>query len=354
MRRHPVLFGTAVVLLAAGGILTTLHADSWRLPTAEKYYSPNRKFRVVVVPRVLESQLKYFEDKVGGTEPAGVPVGHASDGPRASFGIRKFFWYRHQSTFPLVNDVSPVDLAISDRGDYVVTLDNWHSMGYGDSVIVIYRSDGRVIRQFALDELVTESDIRHFRHSTSSIHWRDAHRIDSPARQLVLLISSSEEELPSQWARTQELRIDLATGNSREPVRRLWPTREFVVLAGVAADDPITAGLDPAVCSDKAVTFGLPGVLRLSSRRFYDNAMDRATPLYPDIAKLARVQGRVVVELLVDESGSVRCSRVLAGPPLLIAAAVDAARRWKFAPLEGAPSGLAAGSIQFEFTMQWK
>jgi TonB family protein len=250
--------------------------------------------------------------------------------------------------------LSPVDLAISDRGDYIVTLDNWGRMGRGDSVVVIYRSDGRVVRQFALDELVTKSDIRHLRRSVLSIHWRDAYRIDSAAGQLVLLISSAEDELPSQWARTQELRIDLATGNAREPVRRLWPTREFAVLAGVAADEPMTAVLNPAVCSDEAVTFGLPGILTLSSRRFYDNAMDRAIPVYPDIARLARVQGRVVVELLVDGSGSVQCSRALAGPPLLHAAAVDAARRWKFAPLEEAPTGLVAGSIQFEFTMQWK
>jgi TonB family protein len=250
--------------------------------------------------------------------------------------------------------VSPVDLAISDRGDYIVTLDNWHRMGYGDSVVVIYRSDGRVVRQFALDELVTESDIRHLKRSVSSIWWRDEYRIDSAAGQLVLLVSSALVDLPPQWARTQELRIDLATGNALKPVQRLWPTREFTVQAGVSADEPMTAVLNPAVCGDEAVTFGLPGILTLSSRRFYDNAMDRATPVYPDIAKLARVQGRVVVQLLVDGGGFVQCSRALAGPPLLLAAAVDAARRWKFAPVEGAPTGLVAGSIQFEFTMQWK
>jgi hypothetical protein len=129
MRRDPAVFRTLVVLLAAGCFLTTLHADSWRLPKARKYHSPNRKFRVEVVPRVLDSQLKYFEDKVAGTEPAGAPVGRASVGPRASFSIRKLLWYRRQSTFPLVNEVSRVDLVIRDRGDYIVTLDIWHLMG---------------------------------------------------------------------------------------------------------------------------------------------------------------------------------------------------------------------------------
>jgi TonB family protein len=263
-------------------------------------------------------------------------------------------WYRRQSTFPLVNEVSPVDLAISDRGDYIVTLDNWHSMGYGDSVVVIYRPNGRVVRQIALEELVAESDIQHLARTASSIWWRDEYRIDSAAGQLVLLISSDVEDLPSQWARTQELRIDLTTGNPLKPVQRLWPTREPVVLAGVVADEPLTAEPDPVVCGDETVTFEVPGILSLSSRRFYDNAVNRATPVYPDIAQLARVEGRVVVELLVDGNGSVQCGRALAGPPLLRAAAVDAARRWTFERFEGAPSGLVTGSIEFEFTMEWK
>jgi hypothetical protein len=77
-----------------------------------------------------------------------------------------------------------------------------------------------VVRQFALDELVAESDIKRFARSASSIWWRDEYRIDSAAGQLVSLISSADEYLPSQWARTGEVRIDLATDKAHTSTLR--------------------------------------------------------------------------------------------------------------------------------------
>ncbi len=133
-----------LLVVACAG--TTLHGDIWLPAKTAKYYSANRKYRVDVTPRKVESQLKYFDDKVQGMEPAGTAAGAQPVGPRASFRVRQFLWYRERCTFPLVNSVAPVDVAVSDRGDYVVTLDDWHGMGYGDSVVVIYRSDGRIVR----------------------------------------------------------------------------------------------------------------------------------------------------------------------------------------------------------------
>ena len=235
-----------------------------------------------------------------------------------------------------------------------MTFDDWHGMGYGDSVVVIYRSDGHVVRRFALNELVAESDIEHFAHTVSSIQWRDAYRIDSAAGQLVLQVSSAEKDLPVEWPRAHELRVDLVTGNLIAAKRRLWPTRESVVTADLVTDEPAATEPDPAVCRDEGATFEAPGTKMLSSRRFYDSATSRAIPVYPAIAVAARVQGRVVVELLVSENGSVQCGRALGGPPLLRAAAVDAARRWRFVPLEGEHSPLVVGRIEFRFTTMWK
>lgn len=354
MRRNQRVFGTVVALLAAYGLLTDMRADSWRLPKTEKYYSQNKKYRVEVTPRAIESQLRYFEDKVEGTEPAGRPRGGALTGPRASIGVRQFLRYGRQTTFPLVNDVAPVDVAISDRGDYIVTFDDWHQMGYGDSVVVIYRSDGHVVRRFALNDLVAASDTEHFTHSVSSIMWRDGYRIDSDLSQLVIVVSSSDAELPPEWARRHELRFDLATGDALGPAPRLWPTRQPLVVADVTGDESPAAEPAPGVCGGGPVTFGSPGVIALTSRRFYDNATNRAIPVYPLIAQAARVEGLVVVELLLDAHGSVQCSRALAGPPLLRAAAVDAARQWRFVPLEETPSLLVSGRIEFRFSRQWK
>lgn len=57
-----------------------------------------------------------------------------------------------------------------------------------------------------------------------------------------------------------------------------------------------------------------------------------ARPDYPPIAQSARVQGTVVLEMIVDEAGRVAAVRVLRSIPLLDAAAVAAAQHWRFKP----------------------
>ena len=53
-------------------------------------------------------------------------------------------------------------------------------------------------------------------------------------------------------------------------------------------------------------------------------------PVYPDIARVARVSGIVVVECTIDPSGHVTDARVLTGHPLLNSAAVEAVRQWRY------------------------
>ena len=55
-------------------------------------------------------------------------------------------------------------------------------------------------------------------------------------------------------------------------------------------------------------------------------------PVYPPVAQSARVQGVVIVEILVGEDGHVQAGRVLRSIPLLDQAALDAVRQWEFAP----------------------
>lgn len=56
-------------------------------------------------------------------------------------------------------------------------------------------------------------------------------------------------------------------------------------------------------------------------------------PVYPKAAVRARIQGAVVLDLLIDRTGAVVDVTVIAGLPLgMTDAAVDAARRWRFEP----------------------
>jgi len=55
-------------------------------------------------------------------------------------------------------------------------------------------------------------------------------------------------------------------------------------------------------------------------------------PVYPELARTARVSGIVILEATIDEEGNVRDARVLRSIPLLDRAAVDAVRQWRFTP----------------------
>jgi TonB family protein len=55
-------------------------------------------------------------------------------------------------------------------------------------------------------------------------------------------------------------------------------------------------------------------------------------PVYPDIARAARVSGVVILEVRVGPDGSVEDASVLRSIPLLDQAAIDAVRQWRFTP----------------------
>ena len=65
----------------------------------------------------------------------------------------------------------------------------------------------------------------------------------------------------------------------------------------------------------------------------------RVEPIYPDLAKRARVQGVVLLQVTVDETGNVSDLKIIRGHPLLNQAAVDAVKQWKYSPtlLNGEP-----------------
>jgi protein TonB len=62
-------------------------------------------------------------------------------------------------------------------------------------------------------------------------------------------------------------------------------------------------------------------------------------PVYPAIARDARIQGEVVLECTIDPQGHVRELRVVRGVPLLDEAARAAVAQWVYKPtlLNGVP-----------------
>ncbi|HEY4740299.1 MAG TPA: energy transducer TonB [Candidatus Acidoferrales bacterium] len=62
-------------------------------------------------------------------------------------------------------------------------------------------------------------------------------------------------------------------------------------------------------------------------------------PVYPQIAKTAHVQGTVLLHAIISKDGSVQELQYVSGPPLLMKAAMDAVREWRYQPtlLNGEP-----------------
>ena len=73
----------------------------------------------------------------------------------------------------------------------------------------------------------------------------------------------------------------------------------------------------------------------------------RGNPSYPELAKKMNVQGTVKVEVMVAANGVVKSAKALGGHPLLIEAAVNAAKQMKFEPA----AGDTREEIPFNFTL---
>jgi TonB family protein len=58
----------------------------------------------------------------------------------------------------------------------------------------------------------------------------------------------------------------------------------------------------------------------------------KVKPVYPSQAKAAHIVGNVILSVRVDKNGYVKDVMVVEGHPLLIQAAIDVVRQWRYAP----------------------
>ena len=74
----------------------------------------------------------------------------------------------------------------------------------------------------------------------------------------------------------------------------------------------------------------------------------RVSPAYPELARKMNIRGTVKVEVVVSPNGSVKDAKVVGGHPVLANAALDAVRKWKFAPAATESTGV----VDFKFEPQ--
>jgi protein TonB len=82
------------------------------------------------------------------------------------------------------------------------------------------------------------------------------------------------------------------------------------------------------------------------------NLVRQVQPVYPQIAKTAHVSGTVLLHAIIAKDGSIQELQYVSGPPLLMRAAMDAVREWRYHPtlLNGEPVEVDT-TIQVVFTL---
>jgi len=65
-----------------------------------------------------------------------------------------------------------------------------------------------------------------------------------------------------------------------------------------------------------------------------DRLLYRVAPVYPPLPRQARIQGAVILRIVINQLGEVRDLRLVSGHPMLAPAAVEAVKKWRYIPYE--------------------
>jgi len=95
-----------------------------------------------------------------------------------------------------------------------------------------------------------------------------------------------------------------------------------------------------------------PKKIRVSSGVAHSMLRHDVEPVYPSEARERHITGDVLLRILIDTSGNVTNVRVEKGEPILVDAAVEAVKKWKYRPyvLDGEPVEMDA-PILIKFRM---
>ncbi len=96
-------------------------------------------------------------------------------------------------------------------------------------------------------------------------------------------------------------------------------------------------GPDNVTLTDGTIPLGRR--LRVGGNLLAAKLINRVQPVYPALARQTRIQGVVRLHMILQKDGTVQQLEVVSGHPLLVQAAMDAVRQWRYQPtlLNGEP-----------------
>ncbi len=94
-----------------------------------------------------------------------------------------------------------------------------------------------------------------------------------------------------------------------------------------------------AATSTPANVSAAPNRVRISQGVSHGMLMYEVAPAYPPLARSARIQGQVVLDVIIGKDGGVQSIKAESGHPMLVPAAIDAVKKWRYKPykLDGKP-----------------
>lgn len=107
-----------------------------------------------------------------------------------------------------------------------------------------------------------------------------------------------------------------------------------------------------AVTNEETTMAPKPTVVKVEEALLRSAAIDLPQPEYPNAALMSRADGKVEVQLLINEKGLVYNARAQSGNPLLIPAAENAALKARFSPTKlSADPAIAFGVMTYYFKL---
>lgn len=115
----------------------------------------------------------------------------------------------------------------------------------------------------------------------------------------------------------------------------------------------IMAGAQPIMATPSMSLPVPPGTINVGGRVQAAKLISHVDPIYPNIARQARISGTVELAVTIAPDGHIQDAKVLSGHPLLRQAALDAVIQWVYAPtlLNGQPVAVST-TIDVTFSLQ--
>ena len=86
-------------------------------------------------------------------------------------------------------------------------------------------------------------------------------------------------------------------------------------------------------------------VVGLAQDGFDRKVKNKVPPSYPEIARKIGLTGTVKLQVVVAPNGSVKETKVIGGHPILVTAALDAVKKWRYETA----SAESTGTVEFKF-----